>query len=64
MSGRGNTCELSINVVKVEKPKMLIGFAKKQVVGTGSASYPVMDKANHRRKERQLTAGRPEHPPD
>ena len=40
----GNTSELSINVVKVEKPKMLIGFAKKQVVGTGSAIYPVMDK--------------------
>ena len=47
----GNTCELSINVVKVVKPKMLIGFDKRQVAGTGSATYPVMDKESHRRKE-------------
>ena len=39
-----NTCELSINVVKVKKPKMLIGFAKRHVAGTGSFGYPVMDR--------------------
>jgi hypothetical protein len=49
----GNTCELSINVVKRKKPKSLTGFAKRQVAGTGSFEYPVMDKQSHRRTERQ-----------
>ncbi len=58
----GNICELSINVVSEKKPKSLIGFAKKNVAGTGSVVYPVMDKESHRRIERQLTEGRLEHP--
>jgi hypothetical protein len=48
----GNIRELSINVVKKKKPKSLIGFAKRQVAGTGSQGYPVMDKESHRRIER------------
>ena len=48
----GNIRELSINVVRWKKPKSLIGFAKRQVAGTGSFSYPVMDKQSHRRIER------------
>jgi hypothetical protein len=48
----GNICELSINVVRYKKPKLLIGFAKRQVAGTGSFVYPVMDKESHRRTER------------
>jgi hypothetical protein len=57
----GNTRELSINVVRWKKPKSLIGFAKRQVAGTGSSCYSVMDKESHRRIER-LTDGRLEHP--
>ena len=56
MSGMGNTCELSINVVTYEKPKSLIGFAKRHVAGTGSVFYPVMDKQSHRRIERQTNS--------
>jgi hypothetical protein len=40
----GNICELLINVVTNEKPKSLIGFAKRHVAGTGCPTYPAMDK--------------------
>ena len=37
MDGMVNTCELSINVVKRNKPKMLIGLSQKGTgAGTGS----------------------------
>ena len=39
----GNTSKLLINVVIQKKPKVLTGFAKRQVAGTGSTIYPVMD---------------------
>jgi hypothetical protein len=52
VSGMGNISELLINVVIQKKPKVLTGFAKRQVAGTGSTIYPVMDCKSHRRKER------------
>src|SRR6266446_1567100 len=52
MDGMVNTCELSINVVKSDKPKMLIGLSQNgTVVGTGSRQYPVMDIQRYRRTE-------------
>jgi len=52
MDGMVNTCELSINVVKRNKPKMLRGLSQKgNVAGTGVHSSPVMDMQRYRRKE-------------
>jgi hypothetical protein len=47
-----NTCELSINVVRRDKPKMLRGLSQNgTVAGTGSCHYPVMDTQRSRRTE-------------
>ena len=47
-----NTCELSINVVKSDKPKMLIGLSQNgPVAGRGSCRYPIMDTQRYRRIE-------------
>ena len=52
MDGMVNTCELSINVVKSDKPKMLTGLSQNgTVAGTGSRQYPVMDTQRYRRTE-------------
>ena len=52
MDGMVNICELSINVVKSNKPKMLIGLSQKgTVAGTGFCQYPVMDTKRYRRTE-------------
>ena len=52
MDGMVNTCELSINVVKSDKPKMLTGLSQKgTAVGTGSCQYPAMDTQHCRRTE-------------
>ena len=52
MDGRVNICELSINVVRRNKPKMLRGLSQNgTVAGTGSCSYPVMDSQRYRRTE-------------
>ena len=48
-----NTSERSLNVVNIEQAKDADWLEPKgTVVGTGSASYPVMDNQHHRRKER------------
>jgi hypothetical protein len=53
MDGTVNTCELSINAVKSNKPKMLTGLSQKgTVVGTGFCQYPAMDIKRYRRTER------------
>jgi hypothetical protein len=47
-----NKRELSINVVKSDKPKMLTGLGQNgTVAGTGSRQYPVMDTQRYRRTE-------------
>ncbi len=47
-----HTRELSINVVKSDKPKMLRGLGQNgTVAGTGSCLYPVMDTGRYRRIE-------------
>jgi hypothetical protein len=52
MDGMVNTGELSINVVKSDKPKMLRGLSQNgTVVGTGSRQSPVMDTQRYRRTE-------------
>ena len=52
MDGTVNTCELSINVVSRNKPKMLRGLRQKgTVVGTGMPFFPVMDTQHYRRTE-------------
>ena len=52
MDGMVNTRELSINVVKSDKPKLLTGLSQKgTVAGTGSCFYPVMDTPRYRRIE-------------
>ena len=52
MDGMVNTCELSINVVKSDKPKMLTGLSQNgTVVGIGSHQYPIMDTQRYRRTE-------------
>ncbi len=52
MDGMVNTRELSINVVKSDKPKMLTGLSQNgTVAGTGSRQYPVMDTQRYRRTE-------------
>jgi len=52
MDGMVNTCDLSINVVKSDKPKMLTGLSQNgTVAGTGSHQYPVMDTQRYRRTE-------------
>src|SRR5215510_15192244 len=52
MGGMVNTCELSINVVKMNKPKMLRGLGKNGiVVGTGVPPSPVTDNQHSRRTE-------------
>ena len=52
MDGMVNTCELSINAVIRNKPKMLTGLGQKgTVAGTGSHGYPVMDTQRYRRTE-------------
>ncbi len=52
MDGRVNTCELSINVVKSDKPKMLPGLGQNgTVAGIGSRQYPIMDTQRYRRTE-------------
>jgi hypothetical protein len=52
MDGRVNTCEISINVVKGNKPKMLIGLSQNgTVAGIGSRQYPIMDTQRYRRTE-------------
>src|SRR5712691_9349960 len=50
MDGMVNTGELSINVVKSDKPKMLTGLSQKgPVAGRGSCRYPLMDTQRYRR---------------
>jgi hypothetical protein len=52
MDGMVNTCELSINAVIRNKPKMLTGLGQKgTVAGTGSEGSPVMDTQRYRRTE-------------
>src|SRR5215471_10541057 len=52
MDGMVNTGELSINVVRRDKPKMLRGLSQNgTVAGTGSCHYPVMDTQRYRRTE-------------
>ena len=52
MGGMVNTCELSINVVKMNKPKMLRGLGQNGiVVGTGAPPSPVTDTQHYRRTE-------------
>ena len=52
MDGMVNTCELSINVVKSDKPKMLTGLGQNgTVAGIGSRQYPIMDTQRYRRTE-------------
>src|ERR1700746_3095189 len=52
MDGMVNTCELSINVVRRDKPKMLRGLSQNgTVAGTGSWHYPVIDTQRYRRTE-------------
>jgi hypothetical protein len=52
MGGMVNTGELSINVVKMNKPKMLIGLGQNGiVVGTGAPPSPVTDTQLSRRTE-------------
>ena len=52
MDGMVNTCELSINVVKSCKPKMLRGLGQNgTVAGIGSHQYPIMDTQRYRRTE-------------
>ena len=52
MDGMVNACELSINVVKRNKPKMLAGLSQNgTVVGTGSRRFPVTDTQHYRRTE-------------
>jgi hypothetical protein len=44
MDGMVNTCELSINVVMSDKPKMLIGLSQKALwTGMGAESSPLAD---------------------
>jgi len=52
MDGTVNTCELSINVVKSDKPKMLRGLSQNDTVaGIGFRQYPSMDTQRSRRTE-------------
>ena len=52
MDGMVNTCELSINAVIRNKPKMLTGLGQKgTVAGTGSEGSPVLDTQRYRRTE-------------
>jgi hypothetical protein len=52
MDGMVNTCELSINAVIRNKPKMLTGLGQKgTVAGIGSEGSPVMDTQRYRRTE-------------
>ena len=52
MDGMVNRRELSINVVKRNKPKMLRGLSQHgTVAGTGVHSSPVMDTERYRQKE-------------
>ena len=52
MGGMVNTCELSINVVIQDKPKVLRGLSQKGTgAGTGFHPYPVMDTQRYRRIE-------------
>src|SRR5262249_51850738 len=50
--GMVSICELSINVVMSNKPKMLPGLSQNGTgAGTGSREYPVMDTQRSRRRE-------------
>ena len=52
MEGMVNVCELVINVVNRDKPKMLTGLRHNgTVAGTGSHGYPVMATQRSRRTE-------------
>ena len=52
MHGMVNTCELSINVVMSNEPKMLSGLGQKGTgAGIGSHQYPIMDTQRYRRTE-------------
>ena len=52
MGGMVHTCELLINVVTSDKPKMLTGLSQKGTgAGTGSCFSPVMDTERYRRIE-------------
>ena len=52
MDGMVNTGELSINVVKSDKPKMLTGLSQNgTVAGIGFLQYPIMDTQRYRRTE-------------
>ena len=52
MDGMVNVCELLINVVNRDKPKMLTGLRQHgTVAGTGSQGSPVMDTQRYRRTE-------------
>jgi hypothetical protein len=52
MDGMVNVCELLINVVNRDKPKMLTGLRQNgTVAGTGLHGYPVMDIQRYRRTE-------------
>ncbi len=44
LDGMGSICELSINIVKKNKPKVLRGLTQNgKWSGTGAVGYPVMD---------------------
>ena len=52
MDGMVNICELLVNVVIQDKPKMLRGLSQNgTVAGTGFRPYPVMDTQRYRRTE-------------
>jgi hypothetical protein len=52
MDGRVNRRELSIHVVKRNKPKMLMGLSQNGTgAGTGAHPSPVMDTERYRQKE-------------
>ena len=52
MGGMVHPCALSINVVKMHKPKLLIGLGQNGiVVGTGAPPSPVTDTQHSRRTE-------------
>ena len=56
MDGMVNTGELSINVVKRNKPKMRTGLSQKgTVAGTGVCQFPVMDTQRYRPNREYLT---------
>ena len=52
MDSMVSICELSINVVMSNQPKMLSGLGQKGTgAGIGSREYPIMDMQRSRRRE-------------